>query len=225
NSGYGVNVASGSTIENFNNSGLIEGGDNHGTVYMQYGTIKTFTNSGTIRNFGNKEPSEHFSISSGMTSYYGTIGTFTNSGLISGITGLKLSASTINNFTNTGTIESTSDNEFAAGISISTISGDASIIENLTNSGTIKSNSNGIIAEAGNYINTLINKDTIEAKLNGISFYDYGDSGGSGNIIKLGKIILEEGSSIKAGNNGINIDHGTSKAIEADGIEVKKGVV
>ncbi|HEC1895400.1 TPA: autotransporter outer membrane beta-barrel domain-containing protein, partial [Campylobacter jejuni] len=40
--------------------------------------------------------------------------------------------------------------------------------------------------------------------------------------MKLGKIILEESSSIKAGNNGINID-GTSKAIEADGIEVKKG--
>ncbi|HEC1878369.1 TPA: autotransporter outer membrane beta-barrel domain-containing protein, partial [Campylobacter jejuni] len=182
---------------------------------MQYGTIKTFTNSGTIRNFGNKEPSEHFSISSGMTSYYGTIGTFTNSGLISGITGLKLSASTINNFTNTGTIESTSGNELAAGISISTISGDASIIENLTNSGTIKSNSQGILAEAGNEIKTLTNQGVIEANLNGISFY--ATDGYSGEIMKLGKIILENGSSIKARRNGINID-GTSKDIEADGI-------
>ncbi|ELN6398037.1 hypothetical protein RZX05_001893, partial [Campylobacter jejuni] len=31
------------------------------------------------------------------------------------------------------------------------------------------------------------------------------------------------GSSIKAGNNGINIDHGSSKVIEADAIEVKEG--
>ncbi|HEC1701585.1 TPA: autotransporter outer membrane beta-barrel domain-containing protein, partial [Campylobacter jejuni] len=91
------------------------------------------------------------------------------------------------------------------------------------NEGTIKSKSNGILAEAGNKIETLVNKGTIEVDLNGISFYDYGDAGGSGNKIELGKIILEKGSSIKAGNNGINIDHGSSKVIEADAIEVKQG--
>ncbi|MCW1863775.1 hypothetical protein OLQ14_02695, partial [Campylobacter jejuni] len=51
----------------------------------------------------------------------------------------------------------------------------------------------------------------------------YGDSGSSGDTMKLGKIILDSNSVIKAGNNGINIDHGTSKAIKTDGIEVKSG--
>ncbi|HEC1897020.1 TPA: hypothetical protein R1802_001651, partial [Campylobacter jejuni] len=70
-------------------------------------------------------------------------------------------------------------------------------------------------------IKTLTNKGTIEASLNGINFY--ATDGSSGEIMKLGKIILGNGSSIKARNNGININNGASKAIEADGIEVQKG--
>ncbi|WP_186820484.1 hypothetical protein, partial [Campylobacter jejuni] len=74
--------------------------------------------------------------------------------------------------------------------------------KNFNNEGIIKSKSNGIQAEAGNKIETLVNKGSIEADLNGISFYDFLEEGVSGDKIELGKIILEEGSSIKAGNNG-----------------------
>nr|WP_234126391.1 autotransporter outer membrane beta-barrel domain-containing protein [Campylobacter sp. TTU_617] len=137
--------------------------------------------------------------------------------------GIKLVKSSMGTFINKGTIESTSSNTIAAGISLATLNGSPSTIDNLTNEGLIKSKSHGIQAEAGNYINTIINKGTIEADLNGISFYDHGSAGGSGGTMKLGRIILEKGSSIKAGNNGINIDNETSKAIEADGIEVKEG--
>ncbi|MBK1964833.1 hypothetical protein F2N14_07750, partial [Campylobacter novaezeelandiae] len=80
------------------------------------------------------------------------------------------------------------------------------------------SNSNGILVEIGNKINTLINKGTIEASLNGISFYHYGNlSGGATNI---GKITIESAGVIKAGNNGINID-GSENGIEGEGIDVK----
>ncbi|HFP7530745.1 TPA: autotransporter outer membrane beta-barrel domain-containing protein, partial [Campylobacter jejuni] len=74
-----------------------------------------------------------------------------------------------------------------------------------------------------NKIETLVNRGTIEVNLNGISFYDHGY--GSGDRMELGKIILEEGSSIKAGHNGINIDNGSSKVIEADAIEVQQGAI
>ncbi|EAI3415130.1 autotransporter outer membrane beta-barrel domain-containing protein, partial [Campylobacter jejuni] len=129
---------------------------------------------------------------------------------------------TIENFTNQGTIESTSSNKNAAAIILRTFYTASSVINNFTNEGTIKSKSNGILAEANNKINTLINKGSIEAELNGISFYDAPDEGSINNKMELGKIILEDGSSIKAGNNGINIDS-ASKPVISDAIEVKKG--
>ncbi|ELT9983453.1 hypothetical protein QNW54_001768, partial [Campylobacter jejuni] len=43
--------------------------------------------------------------------------------------------------------------------------------------------------------------------------------------IDLGSIILESGSSIQAGNNGINIEHINSKPIVVGGIEVKQDAV
>ncbi|EAL7651944.1 autotransporter outer membrane beta-barrel domain-containing protein, partial [Campylobacter jejuni] len=132
--------------------------------------------------------------------------------------------STIENFTNKGTIESTSSNKNAAAIILRTFYTASSVINKFSNEGTIKSKSNGILAEAGNKIETLINKGTIEAGLNGISFYDAPDEGSINNKMELGKIILEAGSSIKAGNNGINIDS-PSKPVISDAIEVKKGAV
>ncbi|EDP5497310.1 hypothetical protein GI145_03180, partial [Campylobacter jejuni] len=191
---------------------------------MSGGTINTFINTGTINSTGKIEPSA-YGASSGISLSYNTIKTFNNKGLISGIFGLNLTNATIENFTNQGTIESTSNHDFGAAINLVAPYGAASVINNFTNEGTIKSKSNGIFAEAGNKIETLVNKGTIEVDLNGISFYDYGDAGGSGNKIELGKIILEKGSSIKAGNNGINIDHGSSKVIEADAIEVQQGAI
>ncbi|EGF1230188.1 hypothetical protein IB030_001839, partial [Campylobacter jejuni] len=200
----GINIANGTTIDNFTNSGLIHSSGNYGSLYLNRATVKTITNNGTIINNGTLQPSTNVDVSSGTFLIYSTIENFTNTGLISGITGVKLPRTTINTFTNKGTIESTGDSTLAAAISLSTIRESPSTIENLINEGLIKSKSNGIIAEAGNYINTLINKGTIEANLNGITFYDHGSV--SGSTMKLDKIILKEGSSIKAGNNGINID-------------------
>ncbi|HDZ4255217.1 TPA: hypothetical protein RTB28_001923, partial [Campylobacter jejuni] len=209
-------------IDKFNNSGTITSSSDKGTVFFEGNTnIQTFTNTGTIKNTGNTEPSDVATISTGIYLLYSTIKNFNNEGLISGITGLSLFQATIENFTNQGTIESTSNNQIAAAISVNTAYGKPSVINNFTNEGIIKSKSNGILAEAGNKIETLVNKGTIEASLNGISFYDVGSV--SGDKIELGNIILEKGSSIKAGNNGINIDNGTSKDIKADGIEVKQG--
>ncbi|MBK1992468.1 autotransporter outer membrane beta-barrel domain-containing protein, partial [Campylobacter sp. 2018MI35] len=209
-------------IKTFNNSGIINTNSTFGVNIASGTTIDNFTNTGTIKSTGTIKPSIWVNISTGIY-LQGLVKTFTNEGLISGIIGVDLIKGTLGNFINKGTIESTSDSTLAAAINLMTLNGSPSTIDNLTNEGLIKSKSHGILAEAGNYINTIINKGTIEADLNGISFYDHGSAGGSGGTMKLGRIILENGSSIKAGNNGINIDNETSKAIEADGIEVKEG--
>ncbi|OWK88044.1 hypothetical protein B5Z71_09465, partial [Campylobacter jejuni] len=218
--GYnGINM-NGGTIKNFNNTGTIQTANRSG-VYVSQGTIENFTNTGTIKSTGNTEPSNYAEVSSGISLYYNTIKNFNNKGLISGIVGVNLFQANIDNFINQGTIESTSSNKIAAAVKLSTVGGNPSTIKNFSNEGTIKSNSNGIIAEVGNKIETLINKGTIEADLNGINFYESID-GSSGDKMELGKIILETGSSIKAGNNGINIDS-PSKPVISDAIEVKQG--
>ncbi|MFI80889.1 hypothetical protein EEL83_09620, partial [Campylobacter jejuni] len=61
---------------------------------------------------------------------YSTIKNFNNEGLISGITGLSLFQTNIDNFTNKGTIESTSSNKNAAAISVNTANGKPSVINN-----------------------------------------------------------------------------------------------
>ncbi|EOB4244134.1 hypothetical protein ACIT2J_001850, partial [Campylobacter jejuni] len=211
-------------IDKFDNSGTITSSSDKGTVFFEGNTnIQTFTNTGTIKNTGNTEPSEYENLSSGVyLSDSSAIKTFINKGLISGIIGVNLMEATIENFTNQGTIESTSSNKNAAAIILRTFYTASSVINKFSNEGIIKSNSNGILAEANNKIHTLINKGSIEAELNGISFYDAPDEGSINNKMELGKIILEAGSSIKAGNNGINIDS-PSKPVISDAIEVKQG--
>ncbi|VEJ47972.1 autotransporter beta-domain-containing protein [Campylobacter jejuni subsp. doylei] len=218
----------------FNNEGFITGGggdnllDNDhgygsrgyyagGGVVMTSSTIETFKNSGTIKSTGkNNYPG-------GVKLIRATVNTFENTGLISGFNGLVILKGTIENFTNSGTIESTSQGGGEAAIRIQTAELDPSSITNFTNDGIIKSSSNGVLIESGNKIETLTNKRTIESKLNGIGFLDDGGHTSPDNT-ELGKIILEEGSSIKARNNGINIDNQTTaKSIKVGGIEVKKG--
>ncbi|HFP7794519.1 TPA: hypothetical protein ACHDVH_001833, partial [Campylobacter jejuni] len=183
----GIYFQGNTNIQTFTNKGSISGSDG---ISMSGGTINTFINTGTINSTGKIEPSA-YGASSGISLSYNTIKTFNNKGLISGIFGLNLTNATIENFTNKGIIESTSNHNLGAAINLVAPYGAASVINNFTNEGTIKSKSNGILAEAGNKIETLVNKGTIEVDLNGISFYDYGDAGGSGNKIELGKIILE----------------------------------
>ncbi|EHN6903070.1 autotransporter outer membrane beta-barrel domain-containing protein, partial [Campylobacter jejuni] len=212
-----------SRIKTFTNKGTIEGGS--GIVVSQNATVENLTNTGTIKSKGNIEPNLLISYSSGISFREDTlVKTFTNTGLISAnISGIILGRATIDNFNNTGTIESTSNHERAAAVSLLSVASRPSYIKTFTNEGVLKSNSQGIITEAGNKIDTIINKGTIEAGLNGISFFTLYD-GSSGAKVDLGNIILEKGSSIKAGNNGINIDGTSNKPIIVSGsIEVKKG--
>ncbi|SUW97067.1 autotransporter beta-domain-containing protein [Campylobacter jejuni subsp. doylei] len=214
----------------FNNEGFISGsgGDNlldndgdrgyysGGGVVMTSSTIETFKNSGTIKSTGtNNYPG-------GVKLIRATVNTFENTGLISGLNGLVILKGTIENFTNSGTIESTGQSGGEAAIRIQTAELDPSSITNFTNDGIIKSSSNGVLIESGNKIETLTNKRTIESKLNGIGFLDDGGNTSPDNT-HLGKIILEEGSSIKAEKKGINIDHETARSIRVGGIEVKAG--
>lgn len=208
-------------INTFTNSGLIN--SNSGTgINLSNSTISNFTNSGTIKTTGTAEPNPTTAslyASSGINLQQATIENFTNKGVISGKIGINLSASSIKTLTNQGTIESTSSaNELAGAISITSLYSTSSTIEKLTNEGVIKSNNaHGIFIGDSNTIKTLENKGTIEAGLNGITFYGFHTNK---QPIDIGKIILEKGSVIKAGNNGINID-GSDYGIKGEGIEVK----
>ncbi|ENE9183513.1 hypothetical protein ABOD81_001831, partial [Campylobacter jejuni] len=209
-------------VDKFDNSGTIAS-NSQGVFFEGKNTnIQTFINTGTIISSGNQDATDGstLNISSGVQMRRGYIETFNNEGLLSGKFGINLVGSTINNFKNTGTIEGTSTHQYGSAINLSGVSDDISIIKTFENEGTIKSvQANGISIGDGNKIETLINKGTIEAGLNGISFFAFG---GYQKPIELGKITLEEGSSIKAGNNGIHID-GSDEGIKSDAIEVKQG--
>ncbi|HEC2411519.1 TPA: autotransporter outer membrane beta-barrel domain-containing protein, partial [Campylobacter jejuni] len=213
-------------VDKFENSGTIKGSDGQGAIFFEgkgkNTNIQTFINTGTIISSGNQDATDESTlyVSSGVQMSRGYIETFNNEGLLSGKFGINLVGSTINNFKNTGTIEGTSTHQYGSAINLSGVSDDISIIKTFENEGTIKSvQANGISIGDGNKIETLINKGTIEAGLNGISFFAFG---GYQKPIELGKITLEEGSSIKAGNNGIHID-GSDEGIKSDAIEVKQG--
>ncbi|HED0603017.1 TPA: autotransporter outer membrane beta-barrel domain-containing protein [Campylobacter jejuni] len=229
---------SNTTIGSFNNTGTISSNSTNNTngiqgVSITQTTIENFANSGTIQSKGNKNMSNNSSlgVSSGLylcNSAY--IKTFTNTGLISGKFGIGLIGSTIGNFTNKGTIESTSNHSYSGAFYLNslTVYGKHmhSVIQTLTNEGVIKStNSNGISLGASNKVETFINKGTIDASANGINFFTF--FGYINQPTGVDKIILESGSIIKAGNNGINIDNGgsTGAVLSSDSIEVKQGAV
>ncbi|MFB1637187.1 hypothetical protein ABZN47_09250, partial [Campylobacter jejuni] len=233
-----LNISRQSTVENFNNIGTIQADNANGIDIIEKSTIKNFNNSGLIQSsnrFGisqDRSTMENFTNagtilgSSGIIFFLSTMKTFTNTnqGLISGNAGVALSNTNIENFTNKGTIESTSSDKKNAAIIVGKNSTSAiSTINNFTNDGTITSKSNGILVEAGSKIETLVNKGSIKADLDGIIFSDYNWKPNS--KIDLGSIILESGSSIQAGNNGINIEHTNSNPIVVGGIEVKQDAV
>ncbi|PCM57385.1 autotransporter, partial [Campylobacter sp. BCW_8712] len=233
-----LNISRQSTVENFNNIGTIQADNANGIDIIEKSTIKNFNNSGLIQSsnrFGisqDRSTMENFTNagtilgSSGIIFFLSTMKTFTNTnqGLISGNAGVILSNTNIENFTNKGTIESTSSDKKNAAIIVGKNGTSAiSTINNFTNDGTITSKSNGILVEADSKIETLVNKGSIKADLDGIIFSDYNWKPNS--KIDLGSIILESGSSIQAGNNGINIEHTNSNPIVVGGIEVKQDAV
>ncbi|MBK1972159.1 autotransporter outer membrane beta-barrel domain-containing protein, partial [Campylobacter sp. TTU_617] len=195
--------------------------DNGSGVYVSSSTINNFTNKGTIKTSGTAEPNQLFAAlyaSNGVNLRSAIINTFENSSSISGKVGVNLSASSIENFKNTGTIEGTSSaNSLAAAINIQSFYSSGSTINNFTNEGTIRSSSNGIFIGDGSAIKTLTNSGTIEASLDGITFYGFHTNK---KPVDIGKITIESGGVIKAGNNGINID-GSEWGITGEGIDVK----
>ncbi|MDE6958128.1 MAG: hypothetical protein K2O80_01015, partial [Helicobacter apodemus] len=231
NSGLIQNIADdnvtlyGAKINTFTNTGTIQG-PAHINMRIYASTVDNFTNKGTIENTGTalaNSPSKT-SVDIGRS----TIGTFTNEGIIKGGRGVAVRASTIQTIINKGTIETTGKHSQAGAF---TVYGEpnkqVSKIKTFINEGVlISANSSGIVYTVGNSIETIINKGTIKAKDNAISvtkLYVPNLDTGKDNE-KIGKIILEEGSSLESQKSAISIDiQGTSKKLELGGIEVKKG--
>ncbi|MCW1863972.1 hypothetical protein OLQ14_04175, partial [Campylobacter jejuni] len=216
----GISIGGGATINNFSNSGTIQSNNGDGMHIASGTTIDNFTNSGIITTSGTTEPTGAYSIqaSSGIK-LRGYIKTFTNdsNALISGIAGVNIVASTIDNFTNKGTIESTSnDTQLGTAINLVHFYGNSDI-KTFTNEGLIKAQANGIAIEAGNKIETFINKGTIDVANNGMMFFDAGGTTGKADI---SKITIGSKGIIKAGNDAIHID-GSKIDINVQDIDIK----
>ncbi|OEW60090.1 autotransporter outer membrane beta-barrel domain-containing protein, partial [Campylobacter jejuni] len=219
-----------SSVQTLNNSGTIQTSNqdvnNWDTqaIYIGYSTIQTFINSGTLKGDGRKDPggpNGAMFASSGVNLSGSTITNFDNSGILSGRVGINISSTTIDNFKNTGTIEGTSGaKQLSGAVFIQSWRTSSSTIKNFENTGLIKNqNGNAIFIGDGNKIETLTNKGTIEAGNNGITFYAFDTNK---KPVNIGKITIEEGGVIKAGNDAIHID-GSKNGIEGEGIEVKEG--
>ncbi|OEV41065.1 hypothetical protein AJY72_08765 [Campylobacter jejuni] len=193
-------------------------------MYISDSTIQTFINSGTVKGDGKTDPggvngASYASV--GVNLQASTITNFDNSGILSGRVGINISSTTIDNFKNSGTIEGTSGaKQLSGAIFIQSWLQTSSTIKTFENTGLIKNqNGNAIFIGDGNKIETLTNKGTIEAGNNGITFYAFDTNK---KPINIGKITIEKGGVIKAGNDAIHID-GSKNGIEGEGIEVKAG--
>ncbi|EJM0817662.1 autotransporter outer membrane beta-barrel domain-containing protein [Campylobacter jejuni] len=217
-------------VQTLKNSGTIQSSSqdpnnwNTQAIYVGNSTIQTFINSGTLKGDGRKDPggpNGAIFASSGVNLSGSTITNFDNSGILSGRVGINISSTTIDNFKNSGTIEGTSGaKQLSGAIFIQSWFQTSSTIKNFENTGLIKNqNANAIFIGDGNKIETLKNSGTIEAGNNGITFYAFDTNK---KPVNIGKITIESGGVIKAGNDAIHID-GSKNGIEGEGIEVKEG--
>ncbi|ELX6820343.1 autotransporter outer membrane beta-barrel domain-containing protein [Campylobacter jejuni] len=161
--GTGVNISQGTSIENFNNTGTIEGKRMGANVRS---TINTFVNDGLIaatndgiqinanvKTLINKGTIKGDAIS--IRSLGGTIETLTNEGIMYGKSaGIYMSRSLVKTLTNSGTINQNNSATWSAGIKLE----NGSIIENIINTGSIRSNAFGISVTGGKF-GTLTIKD------------------------------------------------------------------
>ncbi|EKM6663057.1 hypothetical protein PVB13_001603, partial [Campylobacter jejuni] len=164
----GVNISQGTSIENFNNTGTIEGKRmgvnvrstintfvNDGLITTTKGVhwsdgiqinanVKTLKNTGTIQGF-----------SAPIRSSGGTIETLTNEGTMKGESiGIYMSGGLVKTLINKGTINQNNSATWAAGIKLQ----NNSTIENIINTGSIRSNAFGISVTGGKF-GTLTIKD------------------------------------------------------------------
>ncbi|ECQ2648894.1 TPA: autotransporter outer membrane beta-barrel domain-containing protein [Campylobacter jejuni] len=132
--GTGVNISQGTSIENFNNTGIIEGKEDGIRINAN---VKTLINKGTIKG-------DAISI----RSLGGTIETLTNEGIMDGKSaGIYMRRSLVKTLTNSGTINQNNSATWAAGIKLE----NGSTIENIINTGSIRSNAFGISVTGGKF--------------------------------------------------------------------------
>ncbi|EHF1082329.1 autotransporter outer membrane beta-barrel domain-containing protein [Campylobacter coli] len=212
NQGAGVNISRGTSIENFNNTGTIEGKKDGIQINAN---VKTLKNTGTIKG-------DAISIRSSG----GTIESLINEGIMDGKSaGIYMSGGRVKTLINSGTINQNNSATWAAGIKLQ----NNSTIENIINTGSIHSNAFGISVTGGKF-GTLTIKDggQVYAKYSAIGvgqsqtlgdLYIDGSSSkiyGEENGIALDansrtqKIELKNGGIIKGKIHGIKLDNGAS---------------
>ncbi|EJE2443365.1 autotransporter outer membrane beta-barrel domain-containing protein [Campylobacter jejuni] len=197
--GAGVNISQGTSIENFNNTGTIEGKNDGIRINAN---VKTLTNKGTIKGDG---------ISIRLN---GTIETLTNEGIMDGkSTGIYMNKGFVKTLTNSGTINQNNSVTWAAGIKLE----HGSTIENIINTGSIRSNAFGISVTGGKF-GTLTIKD-------GGQVYGKYSAIGVGRSQTLGDLYIDGSSNngrvsgIYSEENGIALDANS----QTQKIELKNG--
>ncbi|WP_283804720.1 hypothetical protein [Campylobacter jejuni] len=193
--GAGVNISRGTSIENFNNTGTIEGKEDGIRINAN---VKTLTNKGTIQG-------DAISIRSSG----GTIESLINEGIMDGKSaGIYMSGGRVKTLTNSGTINQNNSETWSAGIKLQ----NNSTIENIINTGSIRSNAFGISVTGGKF-GTLTIKDggQVYAKYSAI---------GVGRLQTLGDLYIDGSSSkIYGEENGIALDANS----RTQKIELKNG--
>lgn len=193
--GAGVNISRGTSIENFNNTGTIEGKEDGIRINAN---VKTLINKGTIQG-------DAISIRSSG----GTIESLINEGIMDGKSaGIYMNRSRVTTLTNSGTINQNNSETWSAGIKLQ----NNSTIENIINTGSIRSNAFGISVTGGKF-GTLTIKDggQVYAKYSAI---------GVGRSQTLGDLYIDGSSSkIYGEENGIALDANS----RTQKIELKNG--
>ncbi|EKS2034567.1 autotransporter outer membrane beta-barrel domain-containing protein [Campylobacter jejuni] len=193
--GAGVNISQGTSIENFNNTGTIEGKEDGIRINAN---VKTLKNTGTIQGF-----------SAPIRSLGGTIETLTNEGIMKGESiGIYMSGGRVKTLTNSGTINQNNSATWAAGIKLQ----NNSTIENIINTGSIRSNAFGISVTGGKF-------GTLTIKNGGMVYGKY-SAIGVGRSQTLGDLYIDGSSSkIYGEENGIALDANS----RTQKIELKNG--
>ncbi|EOZ1151469.1 beta strand repeat-containing protein, partial [Campylobacter jejuni] len=218
----GVNISQGTSIENFNNTGTIEGKRmgvnvrstintfvNDGLITTTKGVhwsdgiqinanVKTLKNTGTIQGF-----------SAPIRSSGGTIESLINEGTMKGESiGIYMSGGLVKTLINSGTINQNNSATWAAGIKLQ----NNSTIENIINTGSIRSNAFGISVTGGKF-------GTLTIKDGGMVYGKY-SAIGVGQSQTLGDLYIDGSSSkIYGEENGIALDANS----RTQKIELKNG--
>ncbi len=179
--GAGVNIFQGTSIENFNNIGTIEGKSMGVNVRS---TIDTFVNEGLITTTVKGNWSDGIQINA-------NVGTLKNTGTIQGFSApIRSSGGTIESLINEGTMDGKSIGIYMRG----------GLVKTLTNSGTINQNNSetwaaGIKLQNNSTIENIINTGSIHSNAFGISV-----TGG-----KFGTLTIKDGGQVYGKYSAIGV--------------------